>query len=257
MPGPVVSDVIENIHALILRGETGLGGRLPSERALADMLCVSRSSIREAIKEMKASGQLESRRGRRGGTFALADGPAWQDRGRMEVTRDSSLVIGRKVGRLWTLHNEAAQEGYELDTQVISACLEHCPSWLCEMFGLVGSRSLYRIVRKRSLADQPVSYEQTYFAPARFPDLLKQDLTQSLLLMAIDLYHEKATEIEEQVEVVAARGKTAQHLKANAKASLLKVEMRVIDTSGTTILYSQDHYRPDHVRLTIRNHVDA
>ena len=49
---------------LILPGE-----RLPSERDISEMMGVSRTTIREAIRVLTVQGALEVRRGRMGGTF--------------------------------------------------------------------------------------------------------------------------------------------------------------------------------------------
>jgi GntR family transcriptional regulator len=253
MPGAVVNETIENIYTLIARGEIQLGGRLPSERKLADMFCVSRSSVREALKELRQRGEIESRRGRRGGSFVATDDPFWQDSGRMDVFRESYLVVGRQAGQLWTLHDELPRQGRQLSTEILSARLERCTTELCARFGLMDSRSLYRIVRRRSSAGEPISYEQTYFDPARFKELLRQDLSGSLLLLALNHYHCNAAEVEEQVEVVAARGQTAEHLRVAAGASLLRVTMYIYDDANRVVLCSNDHYRPDHVRVSIRN----
>lgn len=253
MSGHVVSTTIDKIHSLIMRGEIHIGGRLPSERELADMFCVSRSSVREALSEMRQRGEVESRRGRHGGTFVTTDSPYWQDRGRMDLTRESSLMVGLKAGQIWSLHNELTQQGHAIDTQIISATIERCPIEMCEMFGLVDSRSLIRIVRKRSSENEAISYEKTYFDPLRFPDMLDQDLSQSLLFLTIDHYNQTVKEVEEQVEVVAARGKTASYLEVTAGSSLLRVKLNIVDETGITMMYSDDHYRPDHVRLVIRS----
>jgi DNA-binding GntR family transcriptional regulator len=66
----------------------------------------------------------------------------------------------------------------------------------------------------------------------------------------------KASEIEEQVEVVAAQGKMAQHLKVEPGSSLLQVNLLIVDGDGTALIYSHDHYRPDHVRITVRNRLE-
>jgi GntR family transcriptional regulator len=256
MSGIVVSDTIENIRSLIARGEIGLGGKLPSEREMADMFCVSRSSVREALMELREQGAIESRRGRRGGTFVAANELFWQNRGRMEVLSGATVMVNRRAGQLWTLQNEMPRHGYRLETEVLSASLERCPKDLCEMFGLIDSRSLYRIVRKRSSDGEPISYEQTYCNPAQFPDMLKQDLTHSILLLILNHYHMVAAEVEERIEVVAAQGRMAQHLRVGAGSSLLQVNLLIVDGSGKALLYSHDHYRPDHIRLTVRNRVE-
>lgn len=63
---------VERIRRLVESGEIVPGGRLPSERHLAEEFSVSRSCVREAIRTLVEHGVLEARRG--AGTF-LADRP--------------------------------------------------------------------------------------------------------------------------------------------------------------------------------------
>jgi GntR family transcriptional repressor for pyruvate dehydrogenase complex len=84
--------IAERIVTAIALGEFVPGQRLPTERELATMLEVSRSTVREALQRLQASGYVTTRRGRGGGTFVRtgsgpdADGmiartlmPAWAD----------------------------------------------------------------------------------------------------------------------------------------------------------------------------------
>lgn len=59
--------IIEQIISLIVKGDLKSGDKLPGERALAEMLSTSRSSIREAFRTLEIIGILEVRHG--GGTF--------------------------------------------------------------------------------------------------------------------------------------------------------------------------------------------
>ena len=63
----VKDQTLEQLKNYILSGVVQLGGRLPSERALADALGVGRSSVREALKVLEAVGLVQSRVGE--GTF--------------------------------------------------------------------------------------------------------------------------------------------------------------------------------------------
>lgn len=60
---------VERLAKAIKLGVVGLGERLPPERELAELLAVSRMTLREAIKALAEAGFVESRRGRGGGTF--------------------------------------------------------------------------------------------------------------------------------------------------------------------------------------------
>ncbi len=63
----VYEHVIEQIQEMIMDGKLKKGDKLPSERELAELLNVSRTSIREAIRALDVIGLVESRQGE--GTF--------------------------------------------------------------------------------------------------------------------------------------------------------------------------------------------
>jgi GntR family transcriptional regulator, transcriptional repressor for pyruvate dehydrogenase complex len=68
--------IAERIVTAIALGEFVPGQRLPTERKLAVMLEVSRTTVREALQRLQASGYVITRRGRGGGTFvATGTGP--------------------------------------------------------------------------------------------------------------------------------------------------------------------------------------
>ncbi|GAB4247983.1 MAG: hypothetical protein Kow00129_08660 [Thermoleophilia bacterium] len=56
-------DVVNQLQKLISSGKLEPGDQLPSERALADQLAVSRTSVREALRILEARGMLEARPG--------------------------------------------------------------------------------------------------------------------------------------------------------------------------------------------------
>jgi GntR family transcriptional repressor for pyruvate dehydrogenase complex len=61
--------VLEQIQTAINLGRFRPGDRLPTERDLADMLRVSRTTVREAMAVLEGTGIIEIRRGRNGGLF--------------------------------------------------------------------------------------------------------------------------------------------------------------------------------------------
>lgn len=69
------SEVLTRIGAEIREGRLAAGDRLPPERQLAEMLNVSRTSLREGLAVLEAAGLLRSRAGSgpKAGTFMLAE----------------------------------------------------------------------------------------------------------------------------------------------------------------------------------------
>lgn len=56
-------DVVQQLQSLISSGRLEPGDQLPSERALADQLAVSRTSVREALRILEARGMVETKPG--------------------------------------------------------------------------------------------------------------------------------------------------------------------------------------------------
>jgi GntR family transcriptional regulator, transcriptional repressor for pyruvate dehydrogenase complex len=59
----LTEQIVKKMQGLVLRGTLHEGERLPSERDLAEMLHVSRSSLRQALKALQVMGVLEVRHG--------------------------------------------------------------------------------------------------------------------------------------------------------------------------------------------------
>lgn len=69
----VADDAVKTVKQMILDGELEANDRLPPERDLAEMLGVSRPTLREAIRALVALNLLESRHGE--GTFVTSLDP--------------------------------------------------------------------------------------------------------------------------------------------------------------------------------------
>lgn len=66
-------EAVEQIAEKVKLGELAVGDRLPSERALAEQMQISRPTLREAVKVLSDSGLVEVRRGAAGGIFVATE----------------------------------------------------------------------------------------------------------------------------------------------------------------------------------------
>jgi DNA-binding transcriptional MocR family regulator len=73
--GPAYQGLADGVRMLIIDGRLPVGARLPSERALADALRVSRTTVTAAYTHLREDGYLNARRGARS-TTALPLAPA-------------------------------------------------------------------------------------------------------------------------------------------------------------------------------------
>ena len=75
--GPAYLGLADGIRMLIIDGRLPVGARLPSERALADTLRVSRTTVTAAYTQLREDGYLNARRGARSTTaLPIATGTA-------------------------------------------------------------------------------------------------------------------------------------------------------------------------------------
>lgn len=68
----VADDVVDRLATAVGLGLYVTGQQLPTERELAALLKVSRTTVREALRQLTDEGYLEVRRGRKGGYFVLS-----------------------------------------------------------------------------------------------------------------------------------------------------------------------------------------
>src|SRR6476620_4614399 len=73
--GPAYQGLADGLRMLIVDGRIPIGAQLPSERALADALRVSRTTVTAAYNQMSEDGYLNARRGARSTTAIPAVTP--------------------------------------------------------------------------------------------------------------------------------------------------------------------------------------
>ncbi len=96
VPTTVSRQLSEAIHLGLLAP----GEQLPSESDLASQLGVSTASLREALSALREQGLVETRRGRRGGTFVC--GPSESSTARLRRNLHQRSAIGlRDFGDEW------------------------------------------------------------------------------------------------------------------------------------------------------------
>lgn len=123
----VADDVVDRLVTAVALGVYVPSQQLPTERELASMLGVSRTSVREALKQLTDTGYLEVRRGRNGGYFVLADWgptsaehvrrhlvPNWNE---FEKLFDARTLIEPLIART------AAERCLPVDAEAITAAL--------------------------------------------------------------------------------------------------------------------------------------
>jgi DNA-binding FadR family transcriptional regulator len=100
---------VERLGSSVRLGVFPVGSQLPSERELASLIGVSRTTVREAIRLLTEQGTLESHRGRRGGTFVVSEPrpPSMADVARQLAERGTSLT--EILDQRWAVETAVAE----------------------------------------------------------------------------------------------------------------------------------------------------
>ena len=96
-PPTTFEETVERLGTAIRLGLLQPGRRLPPERDLADLLRISRSTLRQALNTLVQSGHLVSVRGRAGGTFVADEPPLGQEADGEVIGEDVRAVLDYRV----------------------------------------------------------------------------------------------------------------------------------------------------------------
>lgn len=107
-----------NIKASVLDGTLSPGDKLPSEAQLAEMYGVSRPTVREALRTLRAAHLLESSRGRTGG-YRVADMSL------RALDQSVAEVISLSLSTRTLSYAQLFEVRYALELQSAAAAAEH------------------------------------------------------------------------------------------------------------------------------------
>ena len=136
------------------------GSKLPAERKLSELFGTTRITVREALLQLEAQGQIyrEERRG-------------WF----VSPPRLAYNLMQRSH-----FHAMVSAQGRVPSTEVISARLQPASVAVCALLQLPALSSVIQICRARRIDGRLVLYVEHYLNPQYFPGILGFDLNQSM-----------------------------------------------------------------------------
>jgi GntR family transcriptional regulator len=209
------------------------GDRLPSERDLAALLGIGRTTLRRALQRLERAGLVARRPGRSGGTFVAEP----------KVDRDLRLYGG--------LPETLRSHGHQADTRVLLAAIVSASGETADALGVAPGDPVYEVARVRFSDGQPISLERSRFSVERFPGLLECPLGGSLYQLLHERYHAGPARAVERLEAVLATAEEAAALGLYAGAPLIAVDRVAYDADGRAVETSTDLYRGDRTRIVV------
>lgn len=150
--------VLEDLERRLESGE--IADRFPTDRELVDHYQVSRHTVREAVRHLRARGVIERARGR-GSTVTVPQ-------------------FAPPAGALYSLFREVESQGLRQWSEVLTLD-ERADEQAASALGLDADTPLFHLDRIRYAGDEPLAVDTVFLAPDLGKPLLDADFTHTAL----------------------------------------------------------------------------
>jgi GntR family transcriptional regulator len=221
---PLYTRVKQLVQRLVAAGDLKAGDAIPGERDVADMLGVSRVTVRKAFSDLVAEGVLLQRRG--SGTFVNPPHRRLeQPLSRLTSFTDDMRSRGLRVESRW-LHREVG-----LPSPEEAVALSISPS-----------EYVSRLHRLRLADGQPMAIELAVIPHRYLPD--PQDVEDSLY-KRLDARGVQPVRALQRLHAVALTSEDARLLGQPEHAPALFIERISYLADGRVVEYTRSYYRGD------------
>lgn len=224
-PIPLYFQIAQQIEAAIEGGDLKPGETISSEFELAELLRVSRPTIRQAIQQLFLKGYVVRRRG------------------------VGTVVIHRRIHRsasTSSFFDALVSSGRRPRTEVLSLTVEPASSDVAAVLQIATGTSVLSVSRIRYADDEPIALMSNHIPMDIFDGVPTKSQLESESLYS--LIRSRGIELDYANQEIAARGATPKEsraLKASRGATLLTMTRTAYDTTGRAIELGQHVYLAD------------
>ena len=234
---PVYVQVAQGIKARIRAGELASGTALPAERELAQMLGVSRVTVRGALALLAQQGLLTRRHG--SGTF---------------VSPQTSDIPSRPLGLLSSFSEDALSRGQQPGARVLSFERTRPQPQEAMSLELPPTEMVYRVQRLRTANGEPLAVEESTLPAALVGPLRQSDVKDASLYALLRERNLQPHHAIRHLRAVNADLTLAGLLGVPVGAALLVTERVSWTKGGKPIEYARAHYRGDRYDFVMELH---
>ena len=239
---PLTAQAVTVLLSGIEDGRWRVGDRLPSEPKLAADLGISRSTLREAIRQLVAEGLLDARHGI--GTFVARVPAPYIDRGIEELFSSRDLIEGA---------------GFEPSTGRCRVTLKRASTEIARELGLTPGERICYVWRLRLADDAPVIVCNDYFDARVLADVgLSPRAVELEVSGRGSIYRwfdgpvgRPVDQALARIEPVVASAEEAALLEVDMGAPLLRLRQTHYGRDGAPLLYSINLHRSEVVRFHV------
>jgi len=229
---PIYVQVADDLEGAMLRGEYGVGDRLPTEHALAAEYGINRHTAGQALNQLQGKGLVIRVRGR--GTFVRP--------GRIDY----------RVAEKMSFTDSVARAGLEPSRRILSVRRVRAFGRTSAAMGVPAGEALVTRESVNFAGEIPLDYAVKHFRDGLFPgieDLLRRPRSSRTLIEAnygIEVYRARST-----FEIEPADAENARHLGVQPGAALLCVESLDTLEDGTPAEWGVTYFRGDATRVRV------
>lgn len=212
------------------------GDLLPSERELSEHYGLSRTTVRQALRELESMGLVDRRHGK--GTFVAEP--------HVEATNLSGT---------YSFTEQMRRLGCNPSTQIIDFGVVDAPKQVASNLDLPLGGMVYSFRRLRLADGVPMMVERTYLPASVFPGLTSELLEHNPLYDVIEKrYGVIIREAKEEFSASLASGEEAFRLGISEGSAVLRLVRRTRDDVGQIVEYTHSVARADQFKYKITHY---
>ncbi|MDE0589164.1 GntR family transcriptional regulator [Halocynthiibacter sp. C4] len=222
--GPRYQQLQRHISELIQSGKISADERLPPEREMAEIACVSRVTIRKAVAQLVADGLVEQRQG--AGSYV----------------RKESKKLKQSLSTLISFTENMSARGKTSSSEILAAGLFTPNPDEMVTLGLSGTDKVARVRRLRSAGETPMALESSSLPQdiLPFPERVKVSLYKVLRERG-----QAPVRAIQRVTAVNVSGEDAELLRLPEGSAVLRIERTGYLASRRPIEFTSGLYRSD------------
>jgi len=227
--------VAETLRSRIRSGTLPAGSRVPSERALAEELRVSRVTLRQALKGLEQEGLLKAEGGAR-----------W-----VQLTDSESIEEGSNTGLL-SFSDLGATLGLRVVSNVLRLVTRDSSLDEADLLHIVPGGRVHELVRVRYLDSIPILVDHSLIPEALTPGLADIDFrTESLYRTLSVRYGCEPVRAECAIESREVDATSATHLGLPEGGPVLEIQQITFDATDQVVQWCRSVYRGDRYRFRV------
>ena len=232
---PLYDQLVDLLHDKIA-DEMAPGDILASERELSETYCVSRTTVRLALRELEEMGLIERRHGR--GTYV-------SDR-----RLDSANLMTS-----YSFTEQMLLMGRKPSTKILEFEICESPRHIAKELGISEGERVFRMRRLRIADDVPMMVERTYLPAGEFIGLSRKEIEEKPLYDIIEKDFRQIIKVaEEEFCASVARSDEVELLQISEGAPVLQLWRTTFNLKNKAIEYTRSIARADQFRYKVAHY---